>query len=110
MAAASPRRIDTHFHSIPPAYRKALVEAANARVRVPDWSVESSLNMMDRCGVAAAVAELSIPGVHLGDDKKARALARACNEESAEMIARHPRLGAVATLPLPDVDGACEEA
>jgi len=108
MAAANPRRIDTHFHSIPTVYRKALL-ANNAKVRIPDWSPESSLKMMDRCGIAAAVASLSIPGVHFGDDKQARALARACNEESAETNARYPRLGAVAVLPLPDIDGACEE-
>ena len=109
MASADPRRIDTHFHSVPTVYRKALV-AANARVRIPDWSPDLSLKFMDHAGIAAAVASLSIPGVHLGDDAKARDLARACNEEHAEMMTRYPRLGAVATLPLPDIDGACTEA
>lgn len=109
MPADNPRRIDTHFHSIPPAYRTAL-GASSPTVRVPDWSPELALKTMDRCGIAAAVTELSIPGVHFGDDKRARALARACNEESAEIMARHPRLGAVATVPLPDIDGACAEA
>lgn len=109
MAAANPNRIDVHFHSVPVAYRKALV-AANARVRIPDWSPDLSLKFMDHTGIAAAVASLSIPGVHLGDDAQARALARACNEEHAEMSARYPRLGGFATVPLPDIEGACAEA
>ena len=109
MPAVNPRRIDVHFHSVPVAFRKALV-AASAKVRIPDWSPQMSIEVMDRNGIAAAAASLSVPGVHLGDDKQARALARACNEEAAEWSARYPRLGAVATLPLPDVEGACEEA
>ena len=54
---------------------------------------------------------LSVPGTHLGDGAKARGLAKRCNEESAEYVALHPRrLGAFGTVPLPDIDGACEAA
>ncbi len=38
-------------------------------------------------------------------------LARGVNEEAAEYVAKNPkRLGAYATLPVPDMDGACTEA
>jgi aminocarboxymuconate-semialdehyde decarboxylase len=48
--------------------------------------------------------------VHVGDDARARSLARRCNELSAQLIqARPDRLGGFAALPLPDVDGALAE-
>jgi len=53
---------------------------------------------------------ISTPGVHVGDDRRARALARRCNELAATLIQANPgRLGGFACLPLPDVDGALEE-
>jgi len=105
------RRLDVHFHFVPPVYREA-VSAASLRiaVRVPEWSPEPALALMDRQGIDAAILSISVPGTHFGDDKKARALSRACNEYAADLIARKPdRFGAFAALPLPDVDGAVDE-
>ena len=48
--------------------------------------------------------------MHTGDDASARALARRCNEFSAELVKDHPgRFAGFACLPLPDVDGALLE-
>jgi aminocarboxymuconate-semialdehyde decarboxylase len=48
--------------------------------------------------------------VHTGDNTAARALARRCNELSAELMRDHPdRFGGFACLPLPDIDGSLEE-
>jgi predicted TIM-barrel fold metal-dependent hydrolase len=53
---------------------------------------------------------LSSPGVHFGDDKAARLLARRVNEYTAELARDHPgRFGTFVSLPLPDVDGTLEE-
>jgi 6-methylsalicylate decarboxylase len=42
----------------------------------------------------------------VGDDARARSLARRCNELSAKLVQAHPnRQGGFAALPLPDVDG-----
>src|SRR6201999_2694774 len=50
------------------------------------------------------------PGVHIGDDAKARDLARRVNDYGASLIQEWPdRLGGFAALPLPDVDGALRE-
>lgn len=105
-------RIDVHAHAVPPVYRAALARAAiGAEVRMPDWSPVQALAMMERNGIRAAVVSLSVPGVHFGDDGAARVLARAFNEDMAGLTARWPgRFGAFAALPLPDVEGACEEA
>src|SRR5260370_2130471 len=65
---------------------------------------------METAGVDGAVVSLSTPGVHRGDSAKARALARRCNEFSAELVHAKPdRFGGFACLPLPDVDASLEE-
>jgi 6-methylsalicylate decarboxylase len=46
----------------------------------------------------------------MGNDLRARSLARRSNEFAADLIRAHPgRLGGFACLPIPDVDGALEE-
>src|SRR3954447_25308865 len=93
-----------------PAYRAA-IQAIGGIIRTPDWSTDLALGHMDRHGIQTAILSLSTPGTHLGDDAKARDLARRVNEESASYMAAGPdRFGAFATLPLPDVQGACREA
>src|SRR5260370_34098974 len=65
---------------------------------------------MDDAGIDVAILSISTPGVHVGDDTRARALARRCNEFAARLVqARPDRFGCFAALPLPDVDGALEE-
>ena len=105
-------RIDVHFHIIPAFYSEAALAAGRAPARgtFPDFTPELALDLMDANGIAMAITSLSQPGVHFGDDGHARALARRCNDFSAEMHARWPlRFGAFATLPLPDVEGALRE-
>ena len=109
---AAPHRIDVHFHSVPRAYAKALADSAlGPHIRIPEWSPDLALRTMDQLGIQAAITSLSVPGCHLGDAAMARSLSRAVNEECAEFCARQPkRLGAFATLPIPDMEGACAEA
>jgi predicted TIM-barrel fold metal-dependent hydrolase len=110
--ANAPHRIDVHFHSVPKAYAKALAESAlGVHIRIPEWSPDLALKTMDANGIATAITSLSVPGCHLGDDAKARSLSRAVNEECAEFVGQNPaRFGCFATLPVPDMDGACAEA
>lgn len=103
-------RIDVHCHSMTPAYRAAIANL-DSIIRTPEWTPQAAIDFMDRHGIAAGVTSLSVPGTHHGDDGRARELARRCNDEAADFVSRHPRrLGAFATIPLPDVAGACEEA
>jgi predicted TIM-barrel fold metal-dependent hydrolase len=65
---------------------------------------------MDRYGVEVSMLSISEPGVHFGDDAKARALARDCNEYGVSLMQKYRgRFGLFAILPLPDVDGALKE-
>lgn len=109
----TPPRIDTHMHIVPPRYADWLHElGVNAGGReIPEWTVSSALDLMGALGATGAVMSVSTPGVHLGDDAKARAMARDVNEFAARHVHDHPRqLGFFATLTLPDVEGAIAEA
>lgn len=109
-----PHRIDVHHHIVPQLYvdRLAGVGVTGGGGRpLPKWSVEDGLAMMDRNGIAMAVASISAPGVYFGDADFARKLARDCNEYMAGLRAKHPtRFGAFAALPMPDPEGSVAEA
>jgi predicted TIM-barrel fold metal-dependent hydrolase len=112
------RRIDVHHHAVPAPYAEWLrtkgIADAGGRA-LPAWSPEESLRPMDEQGIATAILSVSAPGVHLEPGghgaAEARSTARRMNELLARVAQDHPgRLGFFATLTLPDVDGALEEA
>jgi predicted TIM-barrel fold metal-dependent hydrolase len=106
-------RIDVHFHAVPQAFKDAAAKAGKGPTissGFPAWSARNALDVMDRNGIATVITSISQPGVHFGDDAAAASLARLCNEEAATNMAKWPtRFGGFATLPLPDMDGACKE-
>ena len=81
-------RIDTHHHVVPPSYRAWLrsrgFEAGG--LPLPEWSQDAALAVMDKHGVETAVLSVSMPGVHLGDDREARERAREVNEYAAAVL------------------------
>jgi predicted TIM-barrel fold metal-dependent hydrolase len=104
--------IDTHQHLLPDFFWQATENdhAPIGGLAPLRWSRETAISFLDDAGIDVAIVSLSTPGVHTGDDSKARALARRCNEFSAELIRSRPdRFGGFAALPLPDVDGSLEE-
>jgi 6-methylsalicylate decarboxylase len=105
-------RIDTHHHVVPASYAAWLkrkgVEAGG--LPIPDWSLDSTLALMDKYRIQTAILSVSTPGVHLGDDVEARDKAREVNEFAADLAREHPaRFGFFATLCLPDVKGSLDE-
>jgi 6-methylsalicylate decarboxylase len=108
----SARRIDVHFHVIPPFYRDAVYEAGRGPAigRYPDWTPDLALELMDTHGVALAMTSLAQPGVQIGTDESASVLARRCNDYAADLAARWPqRFGALATVPMGDMQHAVQE-
>jgi 6-methylsalicylate decarboxylase len=108
----SPRRIDVHFHHIPPFYSEAVYEAGRGPAigKYPDWTPELALELMDRHGIEVALTSLAQPGVGFGSEASAQLLARRCNDYAADLVARWPRrFGAFATVPMWTVQGALDE-
>ena len=109
--------IDVHAHFLPPHYREALTAAGidqpDGFPRVPSWSAEDHVAVMDRVGIDAAVLSVSSPGVQFGEGISASdavALARHVNDVAAETISGHPgRFGAFASLPMSNIDQSLAE-
>jgi predicted TIM-barrel fold metal-dependent hydrolase len=100
------RRIDLHAHLTPPGY----VDELPPQIEIPDCSPQALLETMARYEIDAAVVSLPPPGVFFGDQGAATALARRVNEHAARVVeANAGRLGALACLPLPDLDAALGE-
>jgi predicted TIM-barrel fold metal-dependent hydrolase len=112
-AARDPRRIDVHHHIVPPRYlervRASLFASSPYAGDVAKWTVSSSLDQMDRFGIATAI--VSNPGVWRDfTQEDARSLVRDSNEFAARMRADHRgRFGIFACVPMPDLDGALKE-
>ena len=108
--AAKPYRIDIHHHFGPSVWvdlvrGRPLLQPANTT-----WTVEKSLEDMDRGGVAASVISITNPGLWFGDKAVTSRVARGCNEYAAKVVADHPnRFGFFAAMPLPDVDATLKE-
>jgi 6-methylsalicylate decarboxylase len=106
--ALAKSRIDVHHHYLAPVQREALLKSRAGGL--PDWSVQMSLDDMDKSGIATAVVSSVQPGVWFGDNEAARKLAREVNDYGARMVADHPgRFGLFAAIPLPDPEGSLKE-
>jgi 6-methylsalicylate decarboxylase len=78
--------------------------------KLPPWSIEQSLSVMDANGISASV--LSLPdSVNHAKGPEACQRARQINEQLADIVSKHPtRFGAMATLPAQAAtDGVLEE-
>src|SRR5450432_2021579 len=107
-----PFTIDVHHHILPDFFWRETNDHHGpvGGIAPAPWSRKSTLSFMDEAEIDVAVTSISTPGVHMGDDAKARSLARRCNELSAELVqARPERFGGFACLPLPDLDGSFAE-
>src|SRR5579863_2140430 len=79
--------IDVHHHILPDFFWRETEtneQSPVGGIAPPPWSKESALAFLDEAGIDVAVTSISSPGVHMGDDARARVLARRCNELSAE--------------------------
>jgi 6-methylsalicylate decarboxylase len=104
--------VDVHHHVLPDFFWAATNEGDHpvGGIAPPPWSKGAALSFLDDAGIDVAVTSISTPGVHTGDSAAALALARRCNEFSADLVREHPdRYGGFACLPLPDVDHAVAE-
>ena len=102
--AANPR-IDVHHHFLPQFHLDAMMAPGRrAAGSPPRWSPASSLEEMDKSGIATAVLPVVQPGVWFGDNvAEARSLARQLNDYGARLVRDHPkRFGLFAVIAPPD--------
>src|SRR5688500_13151475 len=108
-AGGKPRRIDVHHHIAPPSYSAQLKSMMRGHAK---WSVEATLEDMDKSGIATALTSMINPGmpVWIGDPKTGSKVAREANEYAAKLNQLHPgRFGSFASIPFPDVDASLRE-
>ncbi|MFC1945173.1 amidohydrolase family protein [Chloroflexota bacterium] len=105
--------IDLHHHLMPDFYVKALAEKGISElsgVPIHTYNPEKCLNDMDKVGIDKAVISIPASGLGIKNNEFFQDLARKTNTFLAEMIQKHPsRFGALASVPLPNIDGAFAE-
>ena len=110
-SAAAPAAIDVHHHVSPPAWLTAVRAAASIRSPT-NWSVQNSLDDMDRGGVATSILSITTPGVVLRNmDAAPPPRSRANATSTAPKLVRdhRGRFGFFAALPMPDIEGGLHE-
>jgi len=109
-AAAKPHRIDVHHHISPPTWVDSLKSRKLDSPPVTNWSIQKTLDDMDKGGVAVSITSPTTPQVNgLGAADAAR-IARESNEYAKKLETDHKgRFGTWAMLPLPHVDQALKE-
>lgn len=108
----APHRIDVHQHVVPPFYAAELPTHGGdpSGTVIPQWSPERALAFMDAEQIATGMLSLTAPSVVAWYKMQRREMARRVNDYTADLVAGRPdRFGNLATLPLPDVEGALRE-
>src|SRR5262245_60280161 len=99
-AQAKPHRIDVHHHIAPPSWLAAMDVIGRSDVPLTSWSVQKTLEDMDKGGIETAITSPTTPQVTPLGQKVAVRIARESNEYAKKMMADHPgRFGVFATLP-----------
>lgn len=107
---ATPHRIDVHHHIASPSWLAAMDIIGRTDPLIGGWSVQKTLDDMDKGGIATAVTSITMPHVTpLGKDAAVR-IARESNEFAKQLANDHPgRFGVFAMLPLPHIDASLKE-
>lgn len=114
MPDQGPDRIDTHQHAVPDFYVEWLAEHGQRSIgdrSQPSWSPESARVFMDSMRIGTSVLSLATPNVYLGRQEERTRMARRVNDELAGLARTSDgRFEFFASVPLPDVDAAVDEA
>jgi len=110
LAQAKPHRIDVHHHIVPPAWLNAMDIIGRTNPPLARWSVQRTLDDMDKGGVATSITSPTAPQVSTLGIPVAIKIARDSNEFSKKMESDHKgRFGTFAMLPMPHIDATLKE-
>jgi 6-methylsalicylate decarboxylase len=109
-AQSAPGRIDVHHHFASPGWLQAMELIGADSPQIAHWTVQKSLDDMDKGGVATAVLSGNVPQLRPLAKEPAARIARESNEYVKKLAADHPgRFGLFAVLPLPYIDESLSE-
>lgn len=112
--AVAQKVIDVHCHNILPSYIETLDRhdaALEETFPLPTWNVESHLAFMKGAGIECSVLTMPAPQPWFGDVDESRRIIREYNEYCAALKRTYPgKFKFCASLPLPDVKAAIQEA
>ena len=109
-AQAKPHRIDVHHHIAPPSWLNAMDIIGRTNPPLAHWSVQKTLDDMDKGGVATSITSPTAPQVATLGVPVAIKLARESNEFAKRMESDHKgRFGTFAMLPMPHIDATLKE-
>ena len=117
-------KIDAYAHIIPPGYKEALLKRADLAMRRSRWDqvidstpalsdLDNRLRVMEKYEGLTQVLTVASPALEeVASPEDAVYLAKAANDEMAELVRKYPDkfTAAVACLPLNDVDASLREA
>jgi 6-methylsalicylate decarboxylase len=107
---AAVQRIDVHHHIASPSWLQAMKLIGADDPVIANWSVQKSLDDMDKGGVATAVLSANAPQARPLSRDAAIRIARESNEYAKQLATSHPgRFGVFAMLPLPYIDESLRE-
>jgi hypothetical protein len=110
VAQTPAHRIDVHHHVSPPTWLDAVKSMKQDNVPMATWSIQKTLDDMDKGGVATAITSPTTPQVTGLDVTQAARVARESNEYAKKLETDYKgRFGTWAMLPFPHVDACLKE-
>jgi 6-methylsalicylate decarboxylase len=107
---AAPHRIDVHHHVTPPSLRTEKMRAGAGGGPTYAWTLEKTLEDMEKGDVRGVVISLPHPVDIWPDPKDTRGLTREWNDYVAKLVDDHAgRFGQFAMLPILDIEGSLRE-
>jgi len=104
------QRVDVHHHLASPGWLQAMKLIGAEDPVIANWSVQKSLDDMDKGGIATAITSPTTPHVSGFDKDTAARLARESNEYCKKLEGDHKgRFGTFAMLPFPHIDECLKE-
>lgn len=108
------QKVDFHSHFLSPTYLDYLRRFEGPEpdhFPTPAWDVERHIAQMDQLGIAVSLISVSSPNLSGANRQTEKSMVRQINLEGCGYVRQYPdRLGLLASLPLPNVEDAVEEA
>ena len=104
------QRIDVHHHMASPSWLQAMKLIGAEDPVIASWSVQKSLDDMDKAGTATAIVSPMPPHVGFLPAAEAAKVCHESNEWARQLATDHPgRFGVFAMLPMPYIDESLKE-